>query len=262
MTLILAATHHDPEGRLYEQTARVLPQLKPLFDQMTLLLTQSSTERAEMLLRESGCDVTREQTAPGGLMQLGAPRRAVVARALERGAQHIIFCDFDRMLHWAEFYPQELANTLGEIRQHDFVVVGRTTRAFASHPRCQRDTEAPINTVFAAVSGMQWDVGAGARGMSRRAAEAILAGNDDMTVGVDATWPLFLLRRGGFNMTQIETEGMEFETADRYADQVAAAGGRNQWIAALDADPKQWDLRLELARVEVEAMSRAANAGR
>lgn len=259
--IVLAATHHDPEGRLFDQAAQVLPHLKQSFDQITLLLTQSSTERSAQLLRESGCDLVRESDAPGGLTHLGRPRRAVVARAVELGAVHIVFCDFDRMLHWAEFYPQELAVALDQIRLRDFVVLGRTPRAFASHPRCQRDTEATINTVFAAVSGREWDVGAGARGMSRRAAEAILAGSDDQSVGVDATWPLFLLRRGGFDLVQLETEGMEFETADRYADQVAAAGGREQWIAGIDADPKQWALRLELARVEVEAMGKLTEGG-
>ena len=42
------------------------------------------------------------------------------------------------------------------------------------------------------------------------------------------------------------TEGLEFETADRYADQVAAAGGLDAWIAQLDADPQRWVERLEL----------------
>ena len=36
------------------------------------------------------------------------------------------------------------------------------------------------------------------------------------------------------------TEGLEFETADRYGDQVAAAGGVEAWKARLDADPRRW----------------------
>ncbi|MBC8162749.1 MAG: hypothetical protein H7Z42_16180, partial [Roseiflexaceae bacterium] len=137
---------------------------------------------------------------------------------------------------------------------------GRSARAFASHPRCQRDTEAVINTVFAAVSGQPWDVGAGARSISRRAAEAVLAGCDDQSVGVDCTWPLFLLRQGGFRVAHHATEGMEFETLDRYADQVAELGGPQAWIDRLDRDPGQWALRLEVARVEVAAMA-GAQAG-
>lgn len=252
--ITLAATHHDPEGRLYEQTARMLPRLQALFGDMVLHLTSTTQPRAEELLRAAGADITRETDAPGGLAQLGRPRRAVIAQALARGAQHMIFCDFDRMLHWAEFHADELAAVIAQTAAHDFTVLGRTPRAYATHPRCQRDTEATINTVFASVSGHAWDVGAGARSLSRRAAEAILAGCDDQSVGVDCTWPLFLLRAGSFDLGYTATEGMEFETADRYADQIAACGSVAAWIAQLDADPQQWVLRLGLAQVEVAAM--------
>ena len=255
MNVALAATHHDPEGRLLAQTARMLPQLRELFPRITLRLTSTTVARAEKLVLAHGVDLVREQEAPGGLTQLGRPRRAVVARALEQGAQHVVFCDFDRVLHWAEFYPVELAEVVTHLPEADFTVLGRSEQAFASHPRCQRDTEAPINTVFAAVSGHAWDTGAGARGLSRRAAEAVLAGCADESVGVDVTWPLFLLRQGGFNLTYRATEGLEFETADRYADQVATCGGLNAWIDRIDRDPRQWALRLELARVEVQAIA-------
>lgn len=254
--ITLAATHHDPEGRLFEQTERMLPRLKELFANLVLHLTSTTVDRSVRLLREAGAHVTREHEAPGGITQLGRPRRAVVGQALALGAQQLVFCDFDRVLHWAEFHPAELANMLAQLPANDFTVFGRTQAAFDSHPRCQRDTEAIINTVFASASGMAWDTGAGARGMSRRAAEALLAGCDDESVGVDVTWPLFLLRRGGFDLTYVPTHGMEFETADRYGDQVAELGGVQAWIDRLDADPQQWALRLELARVEVEAMVR------
>ncbi|KAB8140142.1 hypothetical protein F8S13_25185 [Chloroflexia bacterium SDU3-3] len=253
-SITLAATNHDPDGRLYEQTARMLPRLAGLFPQITVLLTSTSQARSEALLREAGCDTTREPQPPGGLAKLGEPRRSVIRRALELGAGHVVFCDFDRMLHWAEHHPAELAATLDQIAQHDFTVLARTPRAFASHPRCQRDTESTINTAFAAVSGLAWDTGAGARGLSRRAAEAILAGCSDTSVGVDVAWPLFLLRQGGFDVACIPTEGMEFETADRFGDQVAALGGLAAWIDRLDADPRQWALRLDVARVEVESL--------
>ena len=46
---------------------------------------------------------------------------------------------------------------------------------------------------------------------------------------------------------------LSFETADRYSDQVAAAGGLAAWMAQLDADPQRWAERLDVARVEVAA---------
>jgi hypothetical protein len=136
---------------------------------------------------------------------------------------------------------------------HDFTVLGRTERAFASHPRTQRDTEAIVNGVYASGSGHAWDVTAAARGISRRAAEAILAGCPEESIGTDVAWPLFLQRAGGFTIGYSATEGLEFETADRYGEQVAAAGGVAAWIAQIDADPRRWIDRLEVARLEVAA---------
>src|SRR5689334_19092208 len=171
MNVVLAATHHDPDGRLYEQTARVLPALERIFDGLTVFSTDATQDRSLALLTDHGALVRREP--PGhaiGLHQLGRPRRHAVELALELDAPYILFCDFDRALHWAEYYPDELAHIVARAGENDFTVLGRTPRAFDSHPRIQRDTETIVNRVYANVSGHAWDVTAAARALSRRAA--------------------------------------------------------------------------------------------
>jgi len=251
---ILAATHHDPEGRLYDQTMRVLPELARRFKGIAIQATHASQQRSLDLLAGASALIQRE-AAPesSGLVLLGCARRAALELGLRVNAPAILFCDFDRVLHWAECYPDELARVVSQLGENDMTVLGRTERAFASHPRIQRDTEAIVNTVYASVSRYDWDVTAGARGLSRRAAEALLEGCHEQSVGTDVAWPLFLQRRGGFTLGYRATEGLEFETADRYGDQVAAAGGVYAWIARLDADPQRWAERLEVARAEVAA---------
>jgi hypothetical protein len=253
--VVLAATQHDPDGRLYDQTERVLPALMGLFAGLAIQATSATQERMVALLCGAGALVERD--APGRaeeLKYLGRSRRAALALALQLDAPAILFCDLDRALHWAERYPQELARVAAGLAGYDFTVLGRTTRAFESHPQVQRDTEAIINRVYATTSGQPWDVTAAARGLSRSTAAAILGGCPDESIGTDVSWPLFLQRAGGFTFNYVATEGLEFETADRFGDQVAAAGGLEQWIAQIDADPRQWAIRLELARVEVEAL--------
>jgi len=250
----LAATHHDPEGRLYDQTARVLPQLARLFSSLAIQVTHGSQPRSLDLLAGAGALVQQEQSVQSSsLTLLGRARRAALEFALRGDAPVILFCDFDRVLHWAECYPDELARVVFDLAARDFTVLGRTERAFASHPRIQRDTEAIVNTVYASVSGNAWDVTTASRGISRRAAMAILDGCHEQSVGTDVAWPLFLQRRGDFTIGYCPTEGLEFETADRYGDQVAAAGGQEAWVALLDADPRRWAERLDVARVEVAA---------
>jgi hypothetical protein len=252
--VVLAATHHDPDGRLYAQTERVLPLLGSLFGTIAVQATNATQKRAIALLKSAGAQVRYEaSSAASGLNGLGRARRETLAFALQQDAPAILFCDFDRVLHWAEYYPQELGQTIGRIAEHDFTVLGRTARAFATHPRIQRDTEAIVNHVYATVSGRAWDVTAAARGLSRRAAEAILVGCPDESIGTDVSWPL-CIERAGQTLGYIVTEGLEFETADRYGDEVAAAGGLEQWIKTLDADPQRWVERLEIARIEVAAM--------
>ena len=252
----LAVTFHDPEGRMYEQIQRALPALIGVFGGLALRASHGAHAPSLKLFAEAGAIIAHgppEQAVER--FKLGQARRAAVALALQTNCSFVMYCDCDRVLHWVEHYPEELARVAGQVTRYDFTVVGRTPRAFGTHPRIQRDTEAIVNHVFAAVSGHAWDVTAATRGLSRRAAETVLAGCPDEDVSTDVTWPLFLERAGGFSLGYIATEGMEFETADRYGDQIAQAGGQSRWLAQLDADPRNWAHRLDMARVEVEAMS-------
>ena len=176
-------------------------------------------------------------------------------RALELSGEHVLFCEFDRLLTWVERHPQELAMVTQAITARDCTVLGRTQAAFASHPRVQRETEAMVNDVFALVSGLRWDITAAARGLSRRAAAAIVAGCPDVVgYGTDAAWPLLLRATGGFDLGYVACDRLEFESTDRFAEEVAAAGGAKAWKALLDEDPRQWAHRVEGARQQITAM--------
>ena len=249
----LALIQYDPKGALFDQTVRVLPRLQQVFTDIAVFANAATALRSIDTLRQHGVRVMAEATQVG-LNHLGWFRRSAVQLALQGPGAFILYCDFDRILHWMEFHPQELNDVAQRLTQYDFAVLGRTARAFATHPRLQRDTEAIINHVFERVSGRAWDTGAGARGLSRRSAETIVTGCLDDQVSNDVTWPLCLQRTGGFTLGYIETEGLEFETPDRFPAEVARAGGAAQWSEQLDDDPQHWAHRLELARIEVEAM--------
>jgi hypothetical protein len=233
----------------------MLPVFSRQFAGLTVQASHVTHNLSLELLTAAGALVEQETPdGPIGYTRLGRTRRAAIRLALRMGAELILSIDLDRALHWAEYYPQELAATVTGMTEHDFTVIGRTPRAFDSHPRIQRDTEALINHVFSLVSRHAWDVTAATRGLTRRAAEAILTGCLDEGISTDVSWPLFLHKAGEFSIGYLATEGMEFETADRYGEEIAAVGGHAQWIARLDADPRRWAHRVELARIEIEAM--------
>jgi len=252
MDVALALVLHDPIGRLIPQLDRTWPGLAAHFDAIAVQTSAQTTAPLLQRLTDHGVRLGRESVDAAA--NIGRVRRHAVALALQLDRPFVLYCDFDRILHWAEHHPRELIDVAARVQQYDFTVLGRTPRAFGTHPRLQRDTEAIINHVFERVSGRPWDMGAGARGLSRRAAQAIVANSVDDTLGNDVSWPLQLQRMGDFTLGYLETEGLEFETADRFPDEVAAAGGLPDWIDQLDDDPAHWAMRLDLARVEVMAM--------
>lgn len=260
MSVTLAITHHDPEGRLNPQLDRHLPLLTNLFDGIAVHSSPQANSEALARLERVGASIAiQERVLVGGTVQIGRVRREVIQQALAFETSHVLYCDGDRMLHWAEHYAHELTAVVGQIQQTDCTVLGRTERAYDSHPRIQRETERLINHAYHLISGNAWDITAAARGLSVAAVEAIVAECPDDTFGVDGTWPLTIQRlreRGPSNLTlaYVETEGLEFETAAQFQPEIAEIGSVEAWMAGLDLDVEKWAVRLKLATIEVEAM--------
>jgi hypothetical protein len=191
-----------------------------------------------------------------GIDHIGDVRRETIRVALGESTTHLQMSDFDRALHWVAHYPLELDLVVGEIMHYDLLVLGRTPRAWATHPAYQAETEPLFNRVFALVTGMPWDVGAGSRGLSRRAAEMLLQRSCEETVGVDAELPLLALAQDGYRVGYRACEGLEFETADRFGPEIAAAGSYEAWEAQINSDPARWAYRLKVALLIAEAAVR------
>lgn len=257
-SVVLAATHHDPHDTMFAQIERVLPRLQESYAALTVFSTPDAGPRSDTLLAAAGVRIVLQpEGAQQGLETLGLVRNATIRAAVEQGAAYVHLCDFDRALHWAESYPDELRELIDAIPRHDFLILGRTPRAFATHPRVQRDTEAIVNHTFGLAFGQPLDVTAASRGLSRRAAELLLALSEpEPTVGNDCAWLLYLARFPELVIGYAATEGLEWETPDRHADEIAAAGGLDAWIANFDADPQRWEFRLQLALHEVAAINR------
>ena len=254
--VVLAATHADPDDVMLAQALRVLPRLQELYAAIVLVVAPDTGRRTVETLRGRGVEVV-ERAEPGSIKTLGLVRHATLRAGLERGSSHLHYCDWDRAIHWAELYPDELRDVVGAITRHDFLILGRTPRAFATHPRQQRDTEALINHVFGLAFGQDLDVTAASRGLSRRAAEALLALRaPEPSLGNDCAWPLVLARQPELVIGYARTDGLEWETPDRYGDEIALAGGLDAWIANFDAAPGRWEFRTRLALLEIEAINR------
>jgi hypothetical protein len=255
-SVVLVATVHQPDERLAAMADAQLPALVMSYASVAALCSSSTHPAILDLLRKHGAIVHLDTVPSAGIDHIGEVRRKTLRTGLQAGTSHLQTCDFDRALHWVTHPPQELEAVIADIPNYDLLVLGRTARAWATHPPYQAETEPLFNKVFALVTGLPWDVGAGSRGLSRRAAETLLEISQEQTVGIDAEWPLLLLGRDSFRVDHRACEGLEFETADRFGPEIEAAGSYEAWEANVSSDPGRWAFRLRIAQLIAEAAVR------
>ena len=93
------------------------------------------------------------------------------------------------------------------------------------------------------------DVTAGSNGTSLAGATTILAHSIEPTNATDCEWPLIVANQPEMQVQFIETDGLAFETATFFGDEVFAAAD----------SAENWAKRVQLARESVEASLRFAN---
>jgi hypothetical protein len=260
----LVTTVHQPDQRLVGLMEAQLPALTAHYAALVAYCSQDTHSVVLDLLREQGALVEVASERPAGILGIGAVRRRTIRTGLRAGTSHLQMCDFDRILHWVAGYPQELETVIATIQKHDLLVLGRTERAWATHPPYQAETEPLFNRVFYLATGLPWDIGAGSRGLSCWAAEFLLSTSREPTVGVDAEWPLLLLKPPpgaasadeGFCLGYRPCEGLEYETADRFGPEIEAAGGYEAWVRQMSSNPNRWASRLQVANLIAQAVVR------
>ncbi len=275
---------HDPEGRLAALVPTELPLLRRHYATMVAICGVGTPPRTTELLRQHNVTVIEGDAIPVN----ARPYTLGVAQAHPEWA-HIHLCDFDSALHWARHWPDELDRVNATITRHDFLLLGRTARAMASLPDAQRETERLINVLFdrttanlpplphtSGVVGFSLrersqaeaydteetliDICTGAWGFSQRGITALRARAHVTDIGFHAEWPLIMREIPGLRCGYLPCEGLEYETADRYADQITAAGGIDAWHAAQNADIDRWQHRLSYVTQVAETIARYQGA--
>lgn len=253
MSLALTGTLHDPNGVQLPALTHQVQQLQQ-YDVVYLAVTPATDRRVSDLLAAHG--VTR---LPGG-REIGTARRAALAAAYADGHDAMLAIDFDRWLHWAGAYPDELAAVPARIaRQRPvrwYACLGRTARAFATHPRVQRMTETVTNTAGSLALGCRLDAVAGASWLSRPGAGLILPRSIETTNATDLEWPALVYLADRRRLGQLRCDGLEFETATFAGDAITAAGGLEPWLRRTYDRPESWRARTQLAADSIAALAR------
>jgi hypothetical protein len=239
MTVTLAATF-NPRGEI-ERLERLYPQLKAAYAGIIISLPQWTT--GEDLAVMNALSATR--IVVNGEWSHG--RYAALKAALDSGDKAIHYADMDRLLRWVETRPDEWRQTVNVVKSSDFLVIGRTPAAYATHPQSLIQTEGISNAIVSHLVGQPMDVSAGSKGFSRSAVEYLVANTQPgRALGADGEWTV-LLHRAGFRVDYLEVDGLDWESADRYQSQAADGERQRQLAAEYDASAENWAARVQVA---------------
>jgi 2-polyprenyl-3-methyl-5-hydroxy-6-metoxy-1,4-benzoquinol methylase len=162
------------------------------------------------------------------------------------------------LLRWVETKPIEWQKTLVDLQDWDYLIIGRSLKAYETHPQALIQTEAISNLVASYFLSQPTDVSAGSKGFSRRAVEFLVAHSQPLrAIGADAEWSV-LLKRAGYRIGQVAVDGLDWESADQYQNKAAGSAQQRQAAAAYDLDPLQWAHRTEIAHEIVQSAVDAA----
>ncbi|MCC6313294.1 MAG: hypothetical protein IT337_04730, partial [Thermomicrobiales bacterium] len=214
----LAATVHDPAGRFFPLLERHGEALAG-YAAVGAVVTSATNGRVRARLERCGAVVV-----PGG-ERIGQNRRAALATALAAADGDDVLCiDFDRWLFWADTFPDELVTLPGRLRRRVpapwLVSVGRTRRAWRTHPRVQRECEAATNRVLSLAAGRSIDATAGCCWLAPEGARRVLAESIEPTNATDLEWPALMLRDRPERFGFVRVDGLAFETAALHPDEI------------------------------------------
>lgn len=248
----LVTTIHDPDGRLLSLLAAHGGGLRS-YSGTYASVTESTHPDLVHALRKMG---VRIEIGPAGVP--GAAQRRALSAAVQAGHQHMLVCDFDRWLHWIGSYPGELLGLHQRIEHEHadawYICLGRSDRAFATHPIAQQLPEAATNRALSSIAGAWLDATAGATWIRQDAATRIPEGSTATTKATDLEWPGLVLRERADRVQGAFFEGLEFETADAYRNEIAACGSLEMWIRETYDRPEVLRNRLQLASDSISAL--------
>ena len=243
----LAGVMHDALGSIKEFVPIYFPLLSKIYSGMYIVVTSTTDPATVNELEKTGVNVEVQDGGGVGLQYISDARRQAIRASLLNGHGHTHFIEIDRLMQWVSKYPEELASVVKQIPDHDFLVIGRTRRAFKTHTRCQIETEGLTNKVVSLLTGREIDYTCASRGISKEASEIILRHSKTDHAGTDGEWPMIIHCLTDLSIDYIAVEGMEFEIQFRFPDRVEKAGDVETYKKIRDTSPKSWLHRIRTA---------------
>jgi len=241
--IILTSTFHDPGLKLKESLLSALSLLKELFKQVIIILTPSMNQKSIKFLKNKGFIVIR-CLYDSRVETYKLAYKKALEHIEDEMSERIMYIDFDRLIHWINQYPDELKKLLYEI-EVEYLHIGRTPRAFDTHPDTQKATEMIVNEFGSSIIEFNKtiDIISVCHIMTKELVMKISSLKNKTEYGFYSTWPIYLWNWAA-SKKYIEAEGLEWETPDRFKEEIGKMGYKN-WLIQFQ-DPSEWRNRVNL----------------
>lgn len=245
MSVILTSTWL-PRGDI-DRFEIFYPQMEEIYKAINITLSPN-TPQAD---RDRVLDIVKK-TVLSVCPSFETGRHFALEQALLKNGTHIHYVDMDRLLRWIETQPEEWQRLVQFIPKADFLVIGRTNEAFATHPMALQKPESIVNTIFSNILGKKMDFPSGSRAFSRSAAEFVRQHSPTRHfTEMQCAWPV-IAYRAGIQIDYIEVHGLDYEAGDHFQNMAATTEVQTAVAEAYDCNPKNWNDRLGLALKNIQ----------
>lgn len=211
-SICLVSAFHDTEG-IHSPVLlkKHIENIKNTFHCISLVLTDLTSTKVFVLLDKNKISY---KIVPVGFGSLS--RKVALKNGLKTNCEYFFYIDLDRLLFWLEKYPQELIKVLGKItslKKNDYLIIGRTSKAWNSHPFNQQLPEEKTNKAISQEIGKTVDVTPGCRAFRRKIANLIIDKVQGNKSGVsDIEWLMIAYSYGKAHVKSIVVDGLSYET--------------------------------------------------
>ena len=248
----LASPLHDPEGRLAYLIRKHGKHLKTMYFGSVAVKMTNGTHRDTIKALDSAKIIYESEPKKSHYVSMGITYKGAAKMALKFKTRYVHVCDFDRILHWIDKYPNELRDTIEYLpSNYGLTWIGRTQRAFETHPRTQRETESIVNILASQKAGQDIDIMSGSFGFDERTAKLLLKNSKKNDYSFFADFVVVALKQN-IETYSITVDGLEWETPDQYRDKIQKEGYQD-WLDEFMSLP-EWKRRIELLERNTEVL--------
>jgi hypothetical protein len=212
-SMILITTIHDPYMKLINDIGLYAPIINEIFEETYICISDKTGKTITDICTKNYSNVKVIRKKGAADARRNALKFAISKIKID---QKIMYCDFDRVITWLKLYPKELIEVINRFDGNldkDYLVVGRTEKAFDTHPSSWKDTEIITNKMSALAFEIEnLDITAGASIFTLSAGKSIAKLSKHSHT--DCEWPKIICDNSGI-IGEIKVDGLSYIEINR-----------------------------------------------